>query len=317
MMITKVSIVIPTLNCAEVLEQCLISIRRNICKYDYEVIIVDGSSRDDTVAVAGKYADRILIEETFFRGVNRNKGVKAAAGEVICFTDSDCVVPENWINTLVDWLIELNKKDPGIVGVGGGNLPFVPPNADTKELAISCTLRTPLISFGARNMVEKYDKPVEVDHNPPVNSALFKEKILEVKGFCEKNNIGEDLILDARLRAKDYKLYAVPGCEVLHKHRSGFAKLIKQMFAFGQARVRTGRIYPSFFSWYHWGPAILSLLTLSPLIVIPFLLSLTNGAYVIYKNKRPSLFFYAFGVTWSTYFFYGLGEIIEFIRRKK
>mgnify|MGYP000418686801 CR=1 FL=1 len=315
----KVSIVIPTLNCAEVLKQCLISIRENDTKYDYEIIVVDGSSKDYTADVARKFADKVLVEDTFYRGVNRNKGVKAASGEIICFTDSDCIVPRNWIDSLVDSLINLNKKDPKIVGVGGGNLPYVPDNADIAELAISYTLRSSLVSFRARNMMERYSNPVEVSHNPPMNSALFKDKILEVGGFCEENNVGEDLILDARIKSKGYKLYAIPGCEVLHKHRSNFEKLRKQMFSFGRARVRTGRKYKSFFSWYHFGPAILCIFSFSPLFFAPLLLSLMNGIYVSFKNKKPLLFSYAFLATWITYISYGLGEIYELIfgRRDK
>lgn len=309
----KVSIVIPSLNCADILEQCLLSIRENQCKYEYEIIVVDGSSKDNTAGVAQKYADKVLVEKTFYRGVNRNKGVRAASGEIVCFTDSDCIVPKNWINKLVDALLDLNQKDPGIIGVGGGNLPYIPDDASTSEVAISYTVRSPLVSFGSRNMMYNCRTPFEVTHNPPMSSALFKDKILEVGGFCEENNVGEDLVLDARLISKGYRLYAIPGCEVLHKHRSSFKKLRTQMFAFGRARVKTGRKYSSYFSWYHCGPAALTLFTFSPLIFVPLSLSILNGLWVGLQNKRPSLFFYSFIVTWLTHVCYGLGEIHEFI----
>ncbi|MCL6477730.1 MAG: glycosyltransferase [Peptococcaceae bacterium] len=309
----KVSVVIPSLNCADVLEQCLVSIRKNKSKYDYEIIVVDGFSKDNTAKVAQKYADQVLIEETFYRGVNRNKGVKAAKGDIICFTDSDCIVPENWIDTLVDALLDLNQKDPKVAGVGGGNLPYIPSDASASEMAISHTVRSPLVAFGSRNMMEQCPAPIQVTHNPPMNSALFKDKILEVGGFCEENNVGEDLVLDARLTSKGYRLYAIPGCEVLHKHRSSFKKLRTQMFVFGQARVKTGRKFSSYFSWYHFGPAILALLTFSPLIFIPMSLSILNGLFVGFRNKKLSMFFYSTLITWYTHVCYGLGEIHEFI----
>jgi len=308
-----VSVVIPTLNCAEILRQCLKSIRKNNTKYNYEIIVVDGSSTDHTVKVAKEFADKVLVEDTFYRGVNRNKGVKVASGKIICFTDSDCIVPNNWIDILVDSLLDFNNKDSKVVGVGGGNLPYIPDDADMGELAISYILRSPLASFGSRNMTEKYSQAVEVDHNPPMNSALFKNKIIEVGGFCEDNNVGEDLILDARIKSKGYKLYAIPGCEVLHKHRSNFEKLKKQMFIFGRARVRTGRKYSDCFSWYHWGPVILTILTFSPFLFVPMLLSILNGTYVVIKNKNPMVLVYAMLATWGIYISYGLGEIYELV----
>ena len=84
---------IPTLNSAETLEKCLASIRANKSKYDYEITVVDGGSKDGTADIAKKYADNVLIEDTYFRGVNRNKGIKKSRGDIIIFTDSDCTVP--------------------------------------------------------------------------------------------------------------------------------------------------------------------------------------------------------------------------------
>ncbi len=253
----------------------------------------------------------MLVEETYYRGVNRNKGVKAATGDIVCFTDSDCIVPGNWIDSLVDPLLELNARDSKVIGVGGSNTPYIPDSVNIAEKAISETLRSPFVRFGSRNMETSYFDPMEVPHNPPICSALFREKILEVGGFCETNNVGEDLVLDARLTAKGYKLYAIPGSVVLHKHRSNFTKMVRQMFIFGRARVRVGRKYSSLLSWYHYGPAILSVFTFTPLIVLPLILSLGSGIYISIKGKNPLLFPFGIVGAWSVYLSYGLGEIYE------
>jgi len=130
----RVSVVIPTLNSAETLERCLTSIKANNTKYEYEVIVVDAGSNDETIEIARKYAHKVL--DGMPSRINRNIGVEAARGEIICFTDSDCFVPEDWIDRLVDGLLRLNVKDNKIVGVGGGNIPSLN-NPSLEELAVS------------------------------------------------------------------------------------------------------------------------------------------------------------------------------------
>ena len=82
---TKVSIVIPTLDNAEMLEKCLASVRANNSRYAYEIIVVDAGSTDGSMEVAKKYADKVLNGTPF--SINRNKGIEEAKGEIICCTE--------------------------------------------------------------------------------------------------------------------------------------------------------------------------------------------------------------------------------------
>ncbi|OGO03654.1 MAG: hypothetical protein A2Y91_04940, partial [Chloroflexi bacterium RBG_13_54_8] len=195
---TKVSVVIPTYNCARDLAACLISIRSNKTKYWHEIITVDAGSQDNTLEVAHKYADKVLVQATNPPRINRNKGVDCAQGSVICFTDSDCVVPQDWIDQLVDGLTRLQDKDDKVVGVGGGNVPLVE-NPLLMELAIARAMRSPLVSFKARNTAV-FDKERQVPHNPPLNAAYFKWALQAAGGFREEHGYGgEDMALDATL----------------------------------------------------------------------------------------------------------------------
>lgn len=317
----KVSIVIPTLNSGETLEKCLTSIKANNTKYDYEIIIIDGGSQDETVEIAGKYADKILTEDTYFRGVNRNKGIKNSQGDITCFTDSDCVTPENWIDELVDGLIRLNNKDNKIVGVGGGNIPWIE-EPSLMELAIAKALRSPLVSFRTRN-VTVYQNECEVWHNPPMNSAYLKWVLEEVGGFGEEFNVGEDVELDTKIVRRGYKLYYLPNVLVYHKHRSTFKKFMRQMYDFGKTRIRLGRKFSEFSrlsrfrQLYHYGPLLLCLMTFSPLLFIPWGMAVVNGAYVGLKEKNISLFLTVPILTMSFYVSYGAGEIASLLRGNK
>ena len=311
----RVSVVIPTLNSAETLEKCLNSVRSNNTKYKYEIIVVDAGSSDQTLAIAEKYADKVLSGMPF--RINRNKGVEEAAGEIICFTDSDCIVPEHWIDKLVGGLLKLNERDSKIVGVGGSNAPLLD-EPSLMELAISKVMRSPLVSFRARN-VAVYKDEREVAHNPPLNSALFKWAIADVGGFEEEAGYGygEDSALDAKLINKGYKLYYLPNLFVGHRHsltRQGFER---QMYAYGWGRVKLGRRFKNYFQLHHYGPVFLYLMTFSPLFFIPLAMGLANGAYMSFKERNPRLFFPLTFLTMSFYVSYGRGEIVELLRKRE
>jgi len=303
-----VSVVIPTLNSGETLEKCLTSVKANNTKYNYEIIIVDAGSTDETVEVARRYADKVL-NGTPFR-INRNEGIEAARGEIICFTDSDCSVPKDWIDTLVDGLLRLNVKDNKVVGVGGGNVPILN-NPSPEELAVSKAMRSPLVAFKARNTAIYKDER-EVPHNPPLNSALFKRAIEEVGGFEEElgYGYGEDLALDAKLVEKGYKLYYLPNLLVCHKHPSTSRKFAKQMYAYGWGRVKLGKKHRKYFQFHHYGPIFLCLMTFSPLFFIPLGMALANAIYVSLGERNRHLFPPLVRLTMSFYVNYGRGEIL-------
>ena len=309
----KASVVIPTLNSSETLEKCLISVRSNNTKHKYELIVVDAGSSDETLVIARKYADRVL--NGIPSRINRNQGVKAAKGEIICFTDSDCVVPEDWIDKLVDGLLRLNGKDNKVVGVGGGNISPLE-DASLVESAISKAMRSPLISFKVRNTAVYKDER-QVLHNPPLSSTLFKWVIKELEGFREEPGYPEDLDLDIRINEKGYKLYYLPSPLVQHKHKTDPQKFAAQMRDFGRKRIRVNREHPNISRIYHYGPLLLYLMLYSPLFFIPLAVALVNAAYMSFKEKNLRLYNPIFRLTLSFYRNYGAGEAEVLFKERK
>jgi glycosyltransferase involved in cell wall biosynthesis len=110
-MSVSVSCVIPTLNSARTLERCLASIRGQ--DYDnVEIVIADAGSTDATLELAEKYkVDRILENPLLTGEAGKERGVRAARGEILAFVDSD--------NVLIgrDWLARMTAPfaDPAIV----------------------------------------------------------------------------------------------------------------------------------------------------------------------------------------------------------
>jgi glycosyltransferase involved in cell wall biosynthesis len=83
-----ISIIIPSLNEEKYIDHTLRSLKAQDYKGGYEIIVIDGGSKDKTVRIAKKYADRIIV---IGKGVSkaRNRGAKEAKGDVLMFIDAD------------------------------------------------------------------------------------------------------------------------------------------------------------------------------------------------------------------------------------
>jgi glycosyltransferase involved in cell wall biosynthesis len=115
-----ISVIIPTFNEEENIAQCLVSLsHQNIPRSDYEIIVVDGGSKDATCEIAKKYADSVFTQTSKKVGGARNDGVKAAKGDIVATTDADCILPPDWIKNLAE-----DFKDPKIVQVYGPVYPI-------------------------------------------------------------------------------------------------------------------------------------------------------------------------------------------------
>jgi glycosyltransferase involved in cell wall biosynthesis len=89
-----ISIVIPTLTEQKIIESTLKSLKSNLT-IPHEIIVSDGGSKDETVEIASKYADKIVVysgtkRQTIAQG--RNDGARVAQGEFLVFLDADCVI---------------------------------------------------------------------------------------------------------------------------------------------------------------------------------------------------------------------------------
>src|ERR1700746_3827499 len=69
---------------------------------DYEVIVVNDGSRDRTLEIAERYPYcRIISQPNKGLSAARNVGAEAATGEIVAYTDSDCVADPDWLTYLV------------------------------------------------------------------------------------------------------------------------------------------------------------------------------------------------------------------------
>src|SRR5690349_980646 len=100
-----VSVVIPTYNGAAWLPGCLDALRGQTFR-DFEVLVVDDASTDDTAAVLARYPEVQAIrlsQNRLFAGA-ANAGLGAARGELLALLNNDTVAAPAWLGALVDGL---------------------------------------------------------------------------------------------------------------------------------------------------------------------------------------------------------------------
>ncbi|MBN2100676.1 glycosyltransferase [Candidatus Dojkabacteria bacterium] len=112
----KISIVIPAFNEEGYIDECLESILNQDFDQDYEVIVVNNTSTDNTEKIVREYKNVILVEEQI-KGIAqaRQTGFMAAKSDIIVSTDADVIVPRTWLSSI--WNLMLDNKDA--VAIGG------------------------------------------------------------------------------------------------------------------------------------------------------------------------------------------------------
>lgn len=102
-MTPSVSVVVPSYNEEAGIERCLASLAdQTLPRNEYEVIVVDGNSKDRTRELAAPYADAVFVQTSPKVGGARNDGVLAASAPLIATTDADCVLPRDWVERVRD-----------------------------------------------------------------------------------------------------------------------------------------------------------------------------------------------------------------------
>ncbi|CAG0970165.1 partial heptose III glucuronosyltransferase, partial [Gammaproteobacteria bacterium] len=111
----RFSVVIPTFNRKDILRQCLKSLQAQDFT-DFEVLVVDGGNDGTEEMLAREFPGfRYLREERSGPSVARNLGIEQATGEIVAFTDDDCLPPPDWLSKMADGY----RRYPTVSGVAG------------------------------------------------------------------------------------------------------------------------------------------------------------------------------------------------------
>ena len=93
-----ISVIIPTLNASRSIRDCLDALRaQSIGPDEFELLVVDNGSRDDTVLIAKEFTEHVTSCPDVAVGKLRNEGAKLAGGSILAFIDADCIASPGWL----------------------------------------------------------------------------------------------------------------------------------------------------------------------------------------------------------------------------
>lgn len=180
----KISVVVPTYNEEKGLEKFLQQFsKQTLPRKEFEIIIVDGDSKDKTREIAKKYADVVMVQKSDGVGGARNDGVEIAKSEVVATTDADILIPSSWLEQISNHF-EQNKD---LVLLFGANHPI------TKNLTIRFFSRLKKyinILFAKFRIAYLAEGP---------NTAFRKTEFLKVGGYSNLP-IMDDMEITTRMR---------------------------------------------------------------------------------------------------------------------
>ena len=218
------SVVVPVLNCEDLIEVQLEALAKQDYTGDWEVLVVDNGSTDATVEVAKAYADRLpslrIIDASTRRGVShaRNCGARAAEGDVILICDADDRVRPTWVRKMAEASRSLD--------IIGGYL-------DTRALndVETRSWRNPFapsaLPTGMLNHL-----PYAVGANVGVTRTCFEA----IDGWREEYICGgDDVDFSWRAQQAGFRLGMAPGAVIDYRYRTGLSALYRQFVGYGLA----------------------------------------------------------------------------------
>jgi peptidoglycan/xylan/chitin deacetylase (PgdA/CDA1 family)/GT2 family glycosyltransferase len=184
-----VSVVIPAHNEENYLFSCLESIKNQDYAGEYEVIVVDNASTDNTAQIARDWGAKVVYEGRRSPACARQKGAEVATGKIIAFIDADTQAPAHWLSTIV-WLF---LSEPETVVISG---PYAYYDAGKiARIASYCNFISIIIDQLFRKAFNKGSAVWGC------NFAVRRSALLEVGGFDTSIRFyGEEYELSLRLR---------------------------------------------------------------------------------------------------------------------
>lgn len=237
-----ISVVIPVYNEEKRISDTLEALS-NGTQIPLEIIVVDGGSSDHTVSIIKKYYPDVILLRNPDRtaAAGRNIGIKKAKGDIVAFTDGDCIVDKDWLKN-----IKIHFEENEIDGLGGKVMNASPENHYEEywgNLAWNLIMNFPDASY------EVKDKKLN-DAFVTANCAYKKELLYRLKGFSRffANN-AEDVDLCWRAIDKGAKLIYVPDVIVYAHNVTTLKGIAKKSFRNGVSSSKLQKIYGGKFNY--------------------------------------------------------------------
>ncbi len=226
----KISVIVPARDAAGTLETCLAALGdQTLPGPDYEVIVVDDGSQDETTRIAQGHAQRVLRQAPLGPAAARNHGAQEAAGDLLIFTDADCAPAPDFLERL-----SATFHDPDVAGAKG---------------AYRTHQRGWVPRFVQAEYAHKYDRAARresIDFVDTYAAAYRRDVFLANDGFDPRFPTAsvEDQEFSFRLARKGYLLKFTPGAIVYHIHDRDLGAYARRKYGIGFWKASLLRLHP-------------------------------------------------------------------------
>lgn len=268
------SLIVPVFNRPDEVHELLESLTKQHCK-DFEVIIVEDGSQVPCQEIVQAYQNRLDIhyynKPNSGPGQSRNYGAERATGEYLIVLDSDCIIPEGYLDAV------RAELDAAPADAFGG-----PDRAHDSFTDIQKAINYAMTSFfttgGIRGGKKKLDKFYPRSFNMGIRADVYR-----ALGGFSKMRFGEDIDFSIRIFKGGYKCRLFPEAWVWHKRRTDLRKFFKQVHNSGIARINLYKKYPESLKLVHLLPAVFTIGVVALLLGTPFIPALSSliGLFVL------------------------------------
>ena len=252
-----ISIIIVNYNTEKLILECLKSIYERTFNVDFEIIVVDNASSDDSLEIISNVYPQVRLvknNENIGFGRANNEGVKIAEGDYLFFLNPDTVLLNNAVKILLDFM----KSDPA-VGICGGNL-----FDENMNFIHSYSLLFPSIfweldqffngfmrriKYGKLAYINQTDNVLNVAYITGADLLIKKDLFIVLGGFSSDFFMYyEETELAYRVRKNYYNIVNVPQAKIIHLEGQSFNLSEKRLFHMLKGRkIYYNKIYNSFY----------------------------------------------------------------------
>jgi cellulose synthase/poly-beta-1,6-N-acetylglucosamine synthase-like glycosyltransferase len=226
----EASIIIPTFNGASRIGNCLDALLEQAAWRDFEILVVNDGSTDNTADVARRYPTVLLIDQANAGpAAARNRGAMESSGKVLVFTDDDCVPTPHWLDSMLAPFVE-----PEVVGVKGAY------RTRQKSLVARFVQIEYEDRYGLMNAADS------IDFVDTYSAAFRRERFLEMNGYDTAFPVAcaEDVELSYRMSKVGWKMKFASDAIVYHTHPDTLRAYLAKKYKFAFWRVKAVRKNP-------------------------------------------------------------------------
>ncbi|WP_419805476.1 glycosyltransferase family 2 protein [Terriglobus sp.] len=264
----RATIVIPTYNGATRIGHCLQSLLAQTADKNIEILVIDDGSTDNTVEIVQRFGlVRVVSQSNAGPAAARNRGAQEAHGEVLLFTDDDCIPFPDWVEAML-----APFTDPAVVGVKG-------------------IYRTTQAQLTARFVQLEYEDKYRImaaqpsiDFIDTYSAGFVRQRFLEAGGYDTSFPVAcaEDVELSFRMSSRNWLMKFIPCAVVYHSHPGKPIHYFRKKFKFAYWRVLAVRKNPSKAVKDSHTPQLMKLqLLLLPMLVMSLLAGVLMGRVLL------------------------------------